>query len=228
MHIRTELINELQKLVNLLKITSIKIEAFLESKNGIPDLKLIIKYENEHGDGNEIRVNQPPEFIRGAYAIQHTKGSFFYDDKIILEENTSNIFKENITSIVNIFQKTINNNEIENYIQLAYNEYNTKQWNKGFKDVSFVINKNIEPNYSRFDFNFRHITFSSYKERSAVYKNSFIESIRNEYGEEEDTYYTVNEAASLFDVDSHDLKKIVNSAERIRDYLFILDDIKVS
>lgn len=227
MHIRTELINELQKLVNLLKITYIKIEAFLKSDNGIPDLILIIYYENEHGNGNEIRVNQPREFIRGAYAIHHTKGSFFYGNKIILEENTSNIFKENITSIANILQKTINNNEIENYIQLAYNEYKTELWNRGIKDVSFVIDKSIELNYSRFYFTFKDITFSSYKENSAVYENSFIEITHDEYGDEEDVYHTVNEAASLFDVDSHDLKKIVNSAERIRDYLFILDDIKV-
>ena len=227
MHIRTELINELQKLVNLLKITSIKIEVFLESKDGIPDLILIINYKNEHGDDNEIRVNQPREFIRGAYAIHHTKGSIFYNDKIILEENTSNIFKENITSIANILQKIINNNEIENYIQLAYNKHNTELWNRGIKDVSFVINKSIELNYSRFYFTFRHITFSSYKENSAVYENSFIKSTRDEYGEEDGIYHTVNEAASLFDVDSHGLKKIVNSAERIRDYLFILDDIKV-
>lgn len=226
MHIRTELINEVQKLVNLLEITSIKIEAFLEINNGVPDLLLLINYENEHEKSNEIRVNQPPEFIRGAYAISHTKGSFFYGHKIILEESTSNIFKENITSIANILQKIINNNEIENYIQLAYNKYKTELWNRGIKNVSFIIDKSIEPNYSRFYFTFKDITFSSYKERSPVYENSFIERTYDEYGED-DIRHTINEAASLFDVDSHDLKKIVNAAERIRDYLFILDDIKV-
>lgn len=226
MHIRTELINEVQKLINLLEINSIKIEAFLRNNKGDPDLRFTIIYENKHDNMNEIRVTQPREFIRRAYAITHTKGSVFYGDKIILEEDIGNIFKENITNIANILQKIINNNEIENYIQLAFNEYQTGPWNRGIKEVSFVINKSIEHNYSRFYFNFNDITFSSYKEKSATYENSFIQTINDEYGEE-DIHYKINNAASLFDVNSHDFKKIVNSAEKIRDYLFILDDIKV-
>lgn len=228
MRIRTELINEVQKLINLLGINSIKIEAFLRNDKGDPDLRLIITYENKHDNMNEIRVTQPREFIRRAYKISHTKGSAFYGDKIILEEDIDNIFKENVINIANILQKVINNDEIENYIQLAFNKHQTGLWDRGIKEVSFVIDKrkSIEYDYSRFYFTFNHITFSSYKQRSATYENSFIEAVNDEYGED-DIHYTINNAASLFDVNTHDLKKIVNSAEKIRDYLFILDDIKV-
>lgn len=222
MHIRSELVNEVQKLINLLEITSIKIEAFLEDNEGDPNLLLVINYKNKSEEDNKIIVRQPRHFRRDTYSISHTK-DFSNSVSVVLGEN-ENKFEENIFNIANILQKVINNNEIESYIKLAFNKYQTGTWDRGLRKVSFVINKSIESNYSRFYFTFDYLTFSSYKEDSVVYENSFIEKAYDEEGEV-DIHHTINEATSLFDVNSHNVKKIVNSAERIRDYLFILDDI---
>lgn len=220
MHVRSELINEVQKLVNLLEITSIEIDVFLKNHKGDPNLSLIMNYENKNKEYNKIRVSQPREFRRGAYSIMHIKNDL-YQTKVVLGENEKK-FEENIFNIANTLQNVINNNEIENYIKLAFTKYQIGQWDKGIKEVSFDINKSIEHDYSQFSLTFSGITFSSYKEKSVLYKNSFIEM---DYSEGNHTHYTIDKAASLFNINSYDYKKAINSAERIRDYLFILDDI---
>lgn len=221
MNERDELKKEIQFIVSLLQITEIDLEAFRvkDKESGVPIVMIYIGYTTASGLGaisGRREYEKNPTYIHDIYKVSHNNGNVFRPENIDLDDKQK-VFEESVIRIMKIVEQYPYIKETKELFSLLKpSRPDSSEENRVHFRIKNSTHEKSPLAIVKISYDGPNFSFTKLNDK-------WIENYL-ELGEgDEYQCHPMSELQKVFNVPTPN--EAIRLVERLRDYLFVLNDI---